>query len=160
MPFFDNGRNQFFPVGDIDRMCKSYTINGGSTVSARIYLKSDPDTAIEVDDSTIDQALRLSQSVMPAQPGYRLLTFCFDPSFDDPPAHTDEPILGWRVGAYGSIEPMVLDYEFAEMNSDHAVMEPNGKVHVIDGCYDTLQHWLMEMAKDATDRYRRRLGKK
>lgn len=154
MPFFDNGRNQFYPSDAIDRMYKSYQAAGGEEVKARIYLKSDPSDAITVTDHTIDQIIKGAQQVIPAQPGYRLLTFCFDPSEPDgEPWTADEPILGWRVNEYGTMEPAVLDYNFTSLNGEHAILEPNGMVHIIDGVYDNVDAWKRDMKSDALKRF-------
>lgn len=154
MQFFDNGRNQFYPADAIDRMTKSYQLRGGDEVAARIYLKSDPDHGIEVSDYTIDQIMRAVQQVIPAQPGFRLLTFGFDASCPDEGEWvSDEPILGWRVDAYGTMEPAVFDYNFSEMTGEHAILEPSGKVHVVDAVYDDIESWKRDLKATALRRH-------
>ena len=153
MPFFDNGRNQFYPSEAIDRMYKSYT-RGGEEVQARIFLKSEPDHSIAVTDYTIDQIIRASQPVIPAHHGYRLLTFGYDASApDEDPWMSDEPILGWRVDAYGGLEPAVFDYNFTSMTSEHAILEPNGKVHMVDAVYDNVESWMRDMKVAALQKH-------
>lgn len=154
MQFFDNGRNQFYPADAIDRMTKSYKTRGGDEVEARIYLKSDPDHGIVVSDHTIDQIMRTTAQVIPAQPGFRLLTFGFDASCpDEGPWISDEPILGWRVDAYGTMEPAVFDYNFSRMTGEHAVLEPSGKVHVVDAAYDDIDSWKSDQKETAMRRH-------
>jgi hypothetical protein len=156
MPFFDNGRNQFYPTEAIDRMAKSSKTRGGDEIEARIYFKRDPDRAMIVDDYTIDRIVRASQPVIPAQPGYRLLTFCFDPSEPgEAPWSSDEPVLGWRVDVQGGLEPVVIDYNFTTMDADHAILEPTGKVHAVDAAYDDLHSWMKYMTKAAVEKYER-----
>jgi len=160
MKFFDNGRNEFYPLDAIESMRKSYKLRGSDQhVPAKIYLKSNPEHGIETEDYTIDQILRVGASVVPADPGMRLLTFVYHPGSDDPgPWVHDEPILAWRVGHHGGIDPVVIDIHFEGMDAYHAIRDATGQVYNFEANYSSQEAWEMDMRNSADREHARKLA--
>ncbi len=156
MQFFIKGYTgaAVYPVSSITKMQKARKDRSGRDHPARIYLTDDRD--FEASDRDIDLIVRQFAPIVPAQPGFELLSFGYDPHDDEPgPWIHRELIIGWRNAEYGGLDPVVIDYDFDEMEDRHAILRPDGKVQTGESWFDTEEEWVASM-KAAADEERAR----
>nr|WP_143840411.1 hypothetical protein [Novosphingobium panipatense] len=147
MTFFDTGRNEYLPIADIEAMYGSYGgIRGREYKSAAIQMKDG--RRIEVDESVIEDVLRLTHTVIPAEPGYKLLSFYHD-SIENENYFSEDTVLAWRAGQYRGLDPVVVDSEFTTLTAVHGILEPSGKVQTFECGYEDRSAWEAEMVRQA-----------
>jgi hypothetical protein len=141
---------EFYPIADIEKMRHAWKDARGGEHPATILLKCGRE--IRVNDKEIDRIVRQSTPIIPAVPGFELLTLSYMPAEEDggPWVHR-EPVLGWRDATYGGLEPVVVDYDFTEMTDSHAILKPDGRVSAGESWHDNEQEWIdyMKGMRDA-----------
>lgn len=80
--------------------------------------------------------------VTPAAPGFYVLTPCYDEGGAICEA-SREPVVAWAVDALGSNTP-ITPQEVLNVDDDHAILCPDGKVRAYDREWDSLPDWLEE----------------
>lgn len=150
MAFFDSGGpHGLCPVAEIDHVELGWTSRTGEHNPAFVIMKSG--RKIEVEDAVVDQIVKLQATVIPAQNGCNLLTFCYFPELPDPgPWFEKDAVLAWRASIHGALEPMVVREGFERMGSEHAILHADGRVDTRDQNYDSVDRWMTEM-KGAVD---------
>lgn len=159
MQFFVKGfvRSEYFPIAAIAELRKAGEDYSGKAYSAKVYLQDGRE--ITVDDEDIDRIVRQSTPVVPALPGFSLLTFSYQPGDDEPgPWVHREPIIGWRDNPYGGLDPVVIDYDFTEMEHRHAILEPGGRIQASDRGYVHEANWIADMKEMADAEHARKLA--
>lgn len=155
MRFF-SARGGYYPASRIEQIIP-IRIGGRSPDDndPKVTVWMQGGSPVEARQSEIDRLSRATSPVLPAQPGLYLLTFWYDPEDDDQPGPgaRSEPILAWRIGQHGGAEPIVLDFEFEEMEDRHAMLDRNtGRVHHAFGDYDSEAAWIAQMKTEADEK--------
>jgi hypothetical protein len=134
----------FYPIADIKEMRHAWKDARGGEHPAFIEFKDGRD--IRVNDADINRIVRQSTPIVPATPGFELLYFGYMPGIEDPgPWVHREPIIGWRDGQYGGLDPVVVDYDFTELENQHAILQPDGRIQRGERWYDSEQAWVDDM---------------
>lgn len=91
--------------------------------------------------------------VIPAAPGYYVLSPCYDEGGAICEASRD-PIVGWAVDELGGNTP-ISHCEVLNPDDDHAILCPDGEVRSYDGGWASVADWLEEQkAKVRHDKLR------
>ncbi len=152
--FFDNGRNEYLRISEIEYMSGSYGGYKGSEIKPAVVHMKDGQS-FQVEDGTLDHILRQSQPLVPALPGFVLLTYSFN-DFDAEHYVGEDTILAWRAGKYRGLDPVIIDSEFEELSSFHGILEPNGRVQTFECSYSSRDEWEVEMKRLADDEIARK----
>lgn len=85
--------------------------------------------------------------VIPAAPGYYVLTPCYDEGGTICEA-SREPVVGWALDELGSTTP-VTPQEVLNADDNHAIICPDGGVRSYDREWDDVADWLEEQREVA-----------
>lgn len=138
----------FYPIDDIKQMRHAWRDTRGGEHPASIEFKDG--RAIQVDDTDINRIVRQTTPILPALPGCQLLSFGYMPDEDDGgPWFHREPIMGWRDGQYGGLDPVVIDYYFDEMENQHAILHADGQIQIGERWFKSEAEWADYMKSTA-----------
>lgn len=145
----------FYPISDIQQMRHAWKDARGGEHPATIQFRDGRE--IQIDDYEIDRIVRQSTPIVPALPDFQLLSFAYmpGPEGDGPWIHRD-PIIGWRDGRHGGLDPVIIDYDFTEMENQHAILQPDGRIQQGERSYASEQAWIDDMKANADDDFARR----
>lgn len=153
--FMHNYGATYFPVSAITKMRKATKDRNGREYPAMIYLTDDREYPVH--DRDIDRIVRQSAPVIPALPGFELLEFRYDAGGNEPgPWIHREPIIGWRDGQYGGLDPVIIDYDYEEMGDHHGILQRGGQIHTGEQWFDTEAEWVACMKARADDEHARK----
>lgn len=92
--------------------------------------------------------------VIPAVPGFYVLSPCYDEDGGAICEASREPVVGWALDALGTNIP-VTPHEVLNGDDDHAILCPDGEVQSYDGRWASVADWLEEQkAKVRHDKLR------
>lgn len=81
--------------------------------------------------------------VIPAAPGFYVLSPCYDEAGGAICEASREPVVGWALDAMGTTIP-VTPQEVLNGDDDHAILCPDGEVRSYDTCWKDEADWLEE----------------
>lgn len=81
--------------------------------------------------------------VIPAAPGFYVLSPCYDEAGGAICEASREPVVGWALDALGTTIP-VTPQEVLNGDDDHAILCPDGEVRSYDTCWKDEADWLEE----------------
>lgn len=157
MSFFEARDGDYYPTSGIDFLSPSGKSHSGKKVPARAFMKDrgHDEGGIAIADDAIDHIMKLSQPCMPATPGYFVLSW--SPPRDDQPAFIwSQPVIGWRVNEFGTVDPLVFETDWTGFGDRHGLLYPTGQVGDLYGAtYDKQSDWEAEQAERYEDDQKR-----
>jgi len=81
--------------------------------------------------------------VIPAAPGFYVLSPCYDEDGGAICGASREPVVAWALDALGSTTP-VTPQEVLNSDDDHAILCPDGEVRSYDSGWASVADWLEE----------------
>lgn len=156
MQIFRDTFGRVYPINRIASIMPSHKVKGSDDFRLPRVLTVD-DESIEINQSEYANLMTKMSRVVPANPGFRLLTYYFDEEGDD---WFDEcEIIAWREDDHGEFDPVVSDEGINNLDGiQMGILEPTGRVRVPYVTeYESRSDWEEEMRKNAQER---RNGKK
>lgn len=161
MQFIEVSNGRLYPISAIERIVPLQRKEGEAQgyLTHRIILTDGWEALISQHE--VSAIRRAGAKIIPAQPAYFLLTFAYDSDPErelDPFVHKD-PIIAFRVGEYGGLDPVTLDWEFTEMGFRHGVLHPDGGVYSAGDAWEDVDKWTAFQTSEAEqERERKRSG--
>lgn len=161
MTFFETPRGAIYPVNRIQRIARAERDkDSGFTPAGTAYLSGDMEVAIS--DDEIDRLIAEPKPIIPANPGFWLLTFWYNPPYveglaAEEPYISGRPIIAWRDTTDG-IEPVTTE-DTKWITAPMAVKAPDGRVMDWECEWKDQESWAANMKERADRDHAEKVGK-
>ena len=156
MKFFEDRHGNLYQVSRIRRIKPPTDAKPGESPIAqsslaRVFLDDDHEDGIPIYGHVFDQLVGDAVPIIPANPGFYLLSHWAE-ALDDKSAFTEKtPIIGWRVGGEDGIKPVTDDWNYNDERAENfGVLRPEGDIRsdALDATYDTIEQWELAVREE------------
>jgi hypothetical protein len=104
-------------------------------------------------------AHQINDSIIPAEPGYKLVIFAGKPDDDEFDSSVEDAVIAWRIDPqkYGSRKPVTVSA--LEDEADYVILCPDGKIIGDQTSFNNIEAWETAARKYWAERRARHLAK-